>query len=466
MQYKIRLGDGNSYERELGATVRASLSKAKAFIKLCTEDKPDMSNKIVEEGQIPAAFTSAPTLERSLRYYWGRQLWFMSHLWKRWVEEYLVTLTTREKWTKIRLQSENGDLVFLVEEGVTGGSWNYRQPFGQMVECLTERCSILEKNELLRSGIDKVCDSFEEKAKLHKVVKHVGGEISDPTENYCQSSTKKLKSSEQVQETRREQGPVEQSPNGTGRVQYRRGRRQRAGWPARVDGSAFPRDGRPSGGLGARPEGWRTGLRHRRLGEEPEALFGSSGRSRTTDRRAATAATAATPDKLPLRLESGSCRSSRSCSSMGKCWNSPRSRRSLRRASTEEPIWTPLRSSLTCCRARHSRHSSPLPGSGGYLIEAVWSAEDRGARALLGLVEGTGVPRDDMTGHSSFGGLNHQALKMSCSDGEGSPCWRAPVERSPDAWAEGKIPSRVAEGLGPKGRCWARDRRQSLYNGN
>ncbi|KRY36187.1 NADH dehydrogenase [ubiquinone] 1 beta subcomplex subunit 10, partial [Trichinella spiralis] len=586
---------------------------------------------------VPAAFTSAPTLERSLRYYWGRQLWFMSHLWKRWVEEYLVTLTTREKWTKIRLQSENGDLVFLVEEGVTGGSWityssgtslssevkisyrnlgrilptatclvsgdhlvaswsrlevflrlsvpqlihfemagrldrypyssdtafavsssvailahdgdllilsrihplylvlpsicempqNYRQPFGQMVECLTERCSILEKNELLRSGIDKVCDSFvlpgdnmrvysfnevkcvdwlaenveilkarfidkkmlhhsiltnekslncyavdvlseylceklsnllrqrykitsEEKAKLHKVVKHVGGEISDPTENYCQSSTKKLKSSEQVQETRREQGPVEQSPNGTGRVQYRRGRRQRAGWPARVDGSAFPRDGRPSGGLGARPEGWRTGLRHRRLGEEPEALFGSSGRSRTTDRRAATAATAATPDKLPLRLESGSCRSSRSCSSMGKCWNSPRSRRSLRRASTEEPIWTPLRSSLTCCRARHSRHSSPLPGSGGYLIEAVWSAEDRGACALLGLVEGTGVPRDDMTGHSSFGGLNHQALKMSCSDGEGSPCWRAPVERSPDAWAEGKIPSRVAEGLGPK----------------
>ncbi|KAL1240564.1 chloroplastic,tRNA(Ile)-lysidine synthase [Trichinella spiralis] len=51
MQYKIRLDDGNSYERELGATVRASLSKAKAFIKLCTEDKPDMSNKIVEEGQ-------------------------------------------------------------------------------------------------------------------------------------------------------------------------------------------------------------------------------------------------------------------------------------------------------------------------------------------------------------------------------------------------------------------------------
>ncbi|KRZ95934.1 hypothetical protein T08_7827 [Trichinella sp. T8] len=71
----------------------------------------------------PAAFTSAPTHARSVRYYWGRQLWLMSHLWKRWVEEYLVTLTTREKWTKIRLKLENGDIVFLVEEGVTRGSW-------------------------------------------------------------------------------------------------------------------------------------------------------------------------------------------------------------------------------------------------------------------------------------------------------------------------------------------------------
>ncbi|KRX26592.1 hypothetical protein T07_13114 [Trichinella nelsoni] len=72
---------------------------------------------------VPATFTSAPTHAQSLRYYWGRQLWLMSHLWKRWVEEYLVTFTTREKWTKIRLQSENGNLEFLVEEGVTGGSW-------------------------------------------------------------------------------------------------------------------------------------------------------------------------------------------------------------------------------------------------------------------------------------------------------------------------------------------------------
>ncbi|KRX26767.1 hypothetical protein T07_8746 [Trichinella nelsoni] len=172
---------------------------------------------------------------------------------------------------------------------------NYRQPFGQMVECLTERCSILEKNELLRSGIDKVCDSFvlpgdnmrvysfnevkcvdwlaenveilkarfidkkmlhhsiltnekslncyavdvlseylceklsnllrqrykitsEEKAKVHKVVKHVGGEISDPTENYCQSSTKKSKSSEQSGNLTTSQKKLAKASKGTASI--------------------------------------------------------------------------------------------------------------------------------------------------------------------------------------------------------------------------------------------------------
>ncbi|KRZ80555.1 hypothetical protein T10_9664 [Trichinella papuae] len=60
--------------------------------------------------------SSAPTHARN-------QLQLMNHLWKRWVEEYLVTLTARGKWAKIGLQPENGDLVFLVEEGVTSGSW-------------------------------------------------------------------------------------------------------------------------------------------------------------------------------------------------------------------------------------------------------------------------------------------------------------------------------------------------------
>ncbi|KRY45546.1 hypothetical protein T03_9972 [Trichinella britovi] len=52
---------------------------------------------------IPAASTSAPTNASSL--------------------QYLVTLTSRGKWTKIGRQPEKGDLVFLVEEGVPRNCW-------------------------------------------------------------------------------------------------------------------------------------------------------------------------------------------------------------------------------------------------------------------------------------------------------------------------------------------------------
>ncbi|KRY09200.1 hypothetical protein T12_14338 [Trichinella patagoniensis] len=62
--------------------------------------------------------------------------------------------------------------------------------------------------------------------------------------------------------------------------------------------------------------GRRAGGSFWKQGREPTP---GCGRSRTIDRRAATAAT---PDKLPPRLESGSCQSSRSRSSLGKYWNS------------------------------------------------------------------------------------------------------------------------------------------------
>ncbi|XP_003367145.1 ribonuclease H2 subunit B [Trichinella spiralis] len=58
----------------------------------------------------------------------------------------------------------------------------------------------------------------EEKAKLHKVVKHVGGEISDPTENYCQSSTKKLKSSEQSGNLTTSQKKLAKASKGTASI--------------------------------------------------------------------------------------------------------------------------------------------------------------------------------------------------------------------------------------------------------
>ncbi|KRZ58611.1 hypothetical protein T02_14089, partial [Trichinella nativa] len=72
---------------------------------------------------IPAASASAPTNASSLRKRWRHQQLLMKHLWNRWLEKYLMTLTSRGKWTKIGPQPEKGDLVFLVEEGVPRNRW-------------------------------------------------------------------------------------------------------------------------------------------------------------------------------------------------------------------------------------------------------------------------------------------------------------------------------------------------------
>ncbi|XP_003370071.1 conserved hypothetical protein [Trichinella spiralis] len=82
---------------------------------------------------IPAASASAPTNASSLRKRWRHQQLLMKHLWNRWLEEYLVTLTSRGKWTKIGRQPEKGDLVFLVEEGVPRNRWK----LGVIIEPLT-----------------------------------------------------------------------------------------------------------------------------------------------------------------------------------------------------------------------------------------------------------------------------------------------------------------------------------------
>ncbi|KRZ00675.1 hypothetical protein T4B_10138, partial [Trichinella pseudospiralis] len=71
----------------------------------------------------PAASTPAPTNTSGLRRRWRHQQLLMNHMWKRWVEEYLVTLTSQGKWNKIGRQPEKGDLVFLVEDGVPRNRW-------------------------------------------------------------------------------------------------------------------------------------------------------------------------------------------------------------------------------------------------------------------------------------------------------------------------------------------------------
>ncbi|KRZ52279.1 hypothetical protein T02_14930 [Trichinella nativa] len=70
----------------------------------------------------------------SLRKRWRHQQLLMKHPWNRWLEEYLETLTSRGKWSKIGRQPEKGELVFLVEEGVPRNRCN----LGVITEPLTE----------------------------------------------------------------------------------------------------------------------------------------------------------------------------------------------------------------------------------------------------------------------------------------------------------------------------------------
>ncbi|KRY27163.1 hypothetical protein T01_8937 [Trichinella spiralis] len=44
-------------------------------------------------------------------------------LWKRWTEEYLVSLDVRSKWKKISRQPEVDDLVLITEDTVPRNCW-------------------------------------------------------------------------------------------------------------------------------------------------------------------------------------------------------------------------------------------------------------------------------------------------------------------------------------------------------
>ncbi|KRY08263.1 hypothetical protein T12_5861 [Trichinella patagoniensis] len=95
---------------------------------------------------IPAASASAPTNASSLRKRWRHQQLLMKHLWNRWLEEYLMTLTSRGKWTKIGPQPEKGDLVFLVEEGVPRNRWK----LDVIIEPLTGSDGVTESTDRSR----------------------------------------------------------------------------------------------------------------------------------------------------------------------------------------------------------------------------------------------------------------------------------------------------------------------------
>ena len=54
----------------------------------------------------------------------------ISKCWKRWLEEFLLTLNTRNKWVDQKRNAAPGDVVLLVDPGKPRGKW----PIGRIQE--------------------------------------------------------------------------------------------------------------------------------------------------------------------------------------------------------------------------------------------------------------------------------------------------------------------------------------------
>ena len=63
---------------------------------------------------------------------WRQAQFLTDQFWRRWVREYLPTLTTRSKWTKETRNMQTGDLVLLKVDSIGRSRW----PVGRIIETL------------------------------------------------------------------------------------------------------------------------------------------------------------------------------------------------------------------------------------------------------------------------------------------------------------------------------------------
>ena len=81
-------------------------------------------------GQLGGQFApeTVDTTEFSPRKRWRKVQEIISHVWRRWIKEYLPTLMTRPKWTEVVKDLKEGDIV--LGPGQLRGQW----PLGRIVE--------------------------------------------------------------------------------------------------------------------------------------------------------------------------------------------------------------------------------------------------------------------------------------------------------------------------------------------
>lgn len=92
---------------------------------------------------LPPPFAVAEQPSSSGAKLWKERQHMLSHFWKRWQEEYLVTLQERKKWRKERESMKVGQLVLIKSENFPPSQW----ALGRISEL------IMSKDGLVRSVV-------------------------------------------------------------------------------------------------------------------------------------------------------------------------------------------------------------------------------------------------------------------------------------------------------------------------
>lgn len=95
-------------------------------------------------GPIPGHFREADSLSRRR---WRQVQYLAQQFWIRWRREYLLSLQSRQKWTRESRNLAPGDVVLLVDENVQRGQWQ----MGRIERVLPSLDGLIRKAEV-RSG--------------------------------------------------------------------------------------------------------------------------------------------------------------------------------------------------------------------------------------------------------------------------------------------------------------------------
>ncbi|XP_077974796.1 uncharacterized protein LOC144430654 isoform X2 [Styela clava] len=96
----------------------------------------------------PGVFTKRDCYVRQR---WRQVQYLADEFWRRWIKEYLPTITRRSKWTKGRDNFKVDDMVLLVDESIPRGRWTV----GRVINTFPDKHGLV-RSVLVRTGTNVV----------------------------------------------------------------------------------------------------------------------------------------------------------------------------------------------------------------------------------------------------------------------------------------------------------------------